>query len=141
MKYDELLNHRDELLQAAKLANIVYAHQWLGDFAQRIASAGLRGEVVLRGPDAEEDREQAVLEAQDFSQSVVEEHFLPEEIRELHAILAFVHESERVIEARFRLEEIGDVYVPALRRVLQLTGVLPAKKRAAAVKNSNLDAA
>jgi hypothetical protein len=143
MKYDELLNHREELRQAAKLANIVYAHQWLGDFAARIARSGLHGEVVLRGPDAAAERPAPQLVAEDFSQAVVEEHFLADEINELHSVLAFVHEADHVIEARFRLEELGGVYVPALRRVLEIAGVLPKRRSAAAkpAKNSRIDAA
>src|SRR6478736_1249995 len=125
MKYDELLNHRDELLEAAKQANIAYAHQWLGDFAGRIARAGLSGKVMLCGPDDEAGRSEPVLLAQGFSQAVIEEHFLPEEIAELHAVLRFVHDAPEIAEVSFYLEEIGRIYVPALRRALQLLGALP----------------
>lgn len=140
MKYDELLNHRDEILEAAKQANIAYAHQWLGDFAGRVERAGLSGQVILRGPNREEGRREPVLLAQDFSQAVIEEHFLPEEIAELHAVLGFVHDTAEINEASFPLGEIGRVYVPALRRALQLLGALPMRS-ASNVGSSNLDAA
>ena len=129
MKYQELLDHRDELIRVAKLANIAHAHHWLGGFAERIERAGLRGEVVLRGPEPDEGRADPEMLAQDFSQSVVEEHFTADEIRELHAVLSFVHDAERIVEARFRLEGVGDLYLPAIRRVLVVMGVLPRKVR------------
>lgn len=142
MKYDELLSHRAELLETAKLANLAYAHQWLGDFAGRIerSGLGLSGKVVLYGPDAEQGRSDPVLVAVDFSQAVLEEHFLPEEIEELHAVLGFVHDTAEIVEARFHLREIGGVYVPALRRALQLVGALPMRP-APKVESRKLDAA
>lgn len=140
MKYDDLLNHRDELLEAAKQANIAYAHQWLGDFAGRVERAGLSGKVVLYGPDLAAGRMEPEMIAKDFSQSVVEEHFLPAEIKELHAVLLFVHDTPEIVEASFQLREIGSVYVPALRRALQLLGALPMRP-AAKVGSQKLDAA
>lgn len=125
MTYQELLEHRDELLRVAKLANIVHAHFWLGGFADRVERAHLRGEVVLRGPDPEGARADPELVAVDFSQSVIEEHFEDAEIRELHAVLSFVHDADRIMEARFRLEGVGELYLPAIRRVLVVMGVLP----------------
>lgn len=129
MTYKELLEHRDELLRVAKLANIAHAHFWLGGFADRVERARLRGEVVLRGPDLEEGRIEPELVAVDFNQSVIEEHFQDEEIRELHTVLSFVHDAERIMEARFRLEAVGELYLPAIRRVLVVMGVLPRATR------------
>jgi len=140
MKYHDLLNYRDELLRASRLANLAYAHQWLRDFSRRIERAGLSGEVTLRGPHAESGRRHAELIATDFSQSVVEEHFLPEEIAELHTVLASVHEANVILEAHFRLEEISRLYVPALRRVLEMAEVLP-ERRTSIFRNSQRDAA
>jgi hypothetical protein len=142
LKYDELLCHRDELLEAAKLANLAYAHQWLGDFAGRVerSGLGLSGRVVLRGPDHEQGRTEPDLVAVDFSQAILEEHFLPEEIKELHAVLGFVHDTAEIVEARFHLREIGGVYVPALRRALQFLGALPMRP-AAKAESGKLDAA
>jgi hypothetical protein len=132
MNLDFLLLHRDELRRAARLANLAYAYQWLGNFAWKVAWLGLRGEVVLQGANAQMNRPQAMIVAQDFSQSVAEEHFLPEEIEELHAVITSVHDSGQILEMKFRLEEIGDIYRPVLRRVLEMADVLP-KREASAV--------
>lgn len=140
MNFDFLILHRDELRRAARLANLAYAYQWIGNFAWKIAWLGVTGEVVLRGPSEEAGREHAVIIAQDFSQSVAEEHFLPEEIDELHAVLSSVHDSGMILEMKFRLEGLGDVYRPALRRVLEMADVLP-KHHPETVDGPNSDAA
>lgn len=140
MKFDDLLCHRDELLMAARLANVAYAYQWIGDFAARISRSDLRGEVVLRAADVDSNRSQPALLAQDFSQAVIDEHFLPEEIAELHEVLRLVHDGSTTLEARFRLEEIGAVYLPALRCVLDAADASP-RERFPSVKGFNLDAA
>ncbi len=142
MRFDYLLQHRDELRRIARLANLVYAYQWLGNFSERIARSGLTGLVVMRGPNVHANRHQAVFLAQDFSQSVVDEHFLPEEITELHGVLSIVHDTGLILEMRFRLEDIGDVYLPALRCALVVADVdvLP-KKQPFTVEGPNLDAA
>jgi hypothetical protein len=139
MKFEELLHRRTELLRQARLANIAYAYQWLGDFAERIARAGLRGTVTLHGPDPEENRRAATLRADNFSQAVLEEHFLDEEIAELHAVLAFVHEAGLIVELKFKLEEVAGRYLPALREVLETAEALP-KEETSPVEDSDLDA-
>src|SRR3954470_13942517 len=140
MNFDFLIHHRDELRRAARLANLAYAYQWIGNFAWKVAWLGLTGEVILRGPSEEAERPHAMLVAQDFSQSVAEEHFLPEEIDELHAVLSSVHDSGMILEMKFRLEGLGDVYRPALRRVLEMAEVLP-KHQTETVDKPNSDAA
>src|SRR5512147_352984 len=115
MKFDDLLNYRDELVRHARLANVAYAYQWLTDFSARVALSGLRGEVVLRAADTEGNPRRASLTAADFSQAVVQEHFLDAEIAELAAVLAFVHNGGVVVALRFRLEEVGTRFLPALR--------------------------
>jgi hypothetical protein len=125
MKFDDLLNYRDELVRHARLANVAYAYQWLSDFSARVARSGLQGEVVLRAADAEGNPRPASLVAMDFSQSVVQEHFLDAEIAELAAVLAFVHNGGIVIALRFRLEEIAGRFLPALRRELDESGAFP----------------
>ena len=139
--FDFLLNHRDELRRAARLANLAYAYQWLGNFAWKIAWVGLRGEVILRGANLQAERAQAELVAQDFNQSVADEHFLPEEIEELHTVLSSVLDSGQILEMKFRLEEIGDVYRPALRRVLEMADLLPRREPSPTVDEANSDAA
>lgn len=140
MNFDFLLLHRDELRRAARLANLAYAYQWIGNFAWKIAWLGVTGEVVLRGPNEEAGRNHATFVAQDFNQSVADEHFLPEEIDELHAVLSSVHDSGLILEMKFRLEGLGDVYRPALRRVLEMADVLP-KREPETVDGPNTDAA
>ena len=122
MKFDDLLNYRDELVRHARLANVAYAYQWLTDFSARIAQSGLRGEVMLRSADAEGHPRRPVLVALDFSQAVVEEHFLDAEIAELAGVLAFAHNGSLVIELKFRLEEIEG---SALRRDLEVSEIFP----------------
>lgn len=140
MNFDFLLLHRDELRRAARLANLAYAYQWIGNFAWKVAWLGLTGEVILRGPNEEANRSHATLVAQDFNQSVADEHFLPEEIDELHAVLSSVHDSGMILEMRFRLEGMGDIYRPALRRVLEMADVLP-RRQPSPVDEPNTDAA
>lgn len=125
MKFNELLLRRSELLRQARLANVAYAYQWLGDFAERIERAGLQGSVTLRGPDSESGRKEAELTADNFSQAVLQEHFLDEEIAELNAVLAFVHGAEAIAELKFDLDEIATRYLPSLRHVLEAAEVLP----------------
>lgn len=141
MNYDFLLHHRDELCRAARLANLAFAYQWVGNFAWKIAWLGLTGEVVLRGPNEPAGRAHAMMIGQDLSQSVIEEHFLPEEIDELHAVLTSVHDSGPILEMKFRLEGLGDIYRPVLRRVLEMADVLPKREPSARVDESNSDAA
>jgi hypothetical protein len=140
MKFDELLTHRDELLKAARLANLAYAYQWLGNFADRINRAGLQGQVVLYGPHPDGNLQEPMLAAKEFSQSVIDEHFLQEEVTELYAIFRCVHDSSLIREAKFRLEDLGEIYLPALRRVLELAEALPRKQRST-VGDADFDAA
>lgn len=138
MKFQELLNRRNELLRQARLANVAYAYQWLGDIAERIERAGLRGSVTLRGPDSEQEQGTAVLVANDFSQAVVQEHFLEEEIAELHAVLAFVHGAGVIVELKFELDEIAARYLPSLRQALEAADVLP-KEEPSSVEDAGPD--
>lgn len=140
MKFNELLHRRDELLRQARLANVAYAYQWLGDFAERIERAGLFGSVTLRGPDAEEGRKQAELIADNFSQAVVQEHFLEEEIAELHAVLAFIHSASVIVELKFDLDEIAGRYLPPLRQALEAADVLP-KEEPSRIEDADADPA
>lgn len=125
MKFDDLLNYRDELVRHARLANVAYAYQWLSDFGARLAASGLKGEVELRAADAEGNPRRPSLGAVDFSQSVVEEHFLDAEIAELAEVLAFVHNGSVVVALKFRLEEVAARFLPALRRELEESDIFP----------------
>jgi hypothetical protein len=138
MKFKNLLRRRQELLRQARLANVAYAYQWLGDFAERIARAGLHGSVTLRGPDAESGQSEVTLVAEDFSQAVVQEHFLEADIAELHAVLAFVHGAGIIVELKFELDEIAARYLPSLRQALEAADVLP-KEETSSVEDSGPD--
>lgn len=122
MNFDFLLLHRDELRRAARLANLAYAYQWIGDFSWKIAWTGIQGEVILKGKDDEHPN--ARLIGHTISQSVLDEHFLPEEIDELQSVLTAVHDNGEIIEMKFLIESLGDVYRPALRRILEMAEVL-----------------
>jgi hypothetical protein len=134
MKFNDPHKRQHELLQVIRIAKLAYAYQQMAKFAGRIANAGLRGEVALRGPDPEADRPVPVLLACGFSQSVIDEHFLSDEIAELYAVLAYVHQAEVIFEMRFRLEDIGAVYLPAFRLAEAL-----ARKGLAACDDSELE--
>lgn len=141
MKFDDLILYRDELQHAARLANLAYAYQWLSDFAERVSLAGLEGEVALKGPHPATEQTEVELVAIDCNQSVIEEHFLPEEIEELHSVFASVHEVGAIIEAKFRLEHIGSLYLPALRRALEVANVSPRRRASSSrVEGAGLDA-
>jgi hypothetical protein len=61
----------------------------------------------------------------DFNQSVVQEHFLDEEVAEFSHVLAFVNNGSLVIELKFRLEEVAARFLPALRRELEESEIFP----------------
>jgi hypothetical protein len=67
----------------------------------------------------------AELTADNFSQAVLQEHFLEEEIAELHAVFSFVHGGGIIIELKFELEEVAARYLPSLRQVLESADALP----------------
>ncbi len=140
MKFDDLLNYRDELVRHARLANVAYAYQWLSQFSARVAQSGLRGEVVLRAADSEGNPRRPMLIASDFSQAVVQEHFLDAEIAELAEVLAFVHNGSVVITLKFRLEEVAARFLPALRRELEESEVFP-EEPASSPEDAGRDAA
>lgn len=139
MKFKSLLRRRHELLRQARLANLAYAYQCLGDFAARIERAGLQGSVTLRGPDATEGRGEATLVANDFSQAVLQEHFLEQEIAELHGVFGFVHGTGGIVELKFELDEIATRYLPLLRQALEAADVLP-REQPSPVEDSGPDA-
>ena len=63
MNYHSLLQQRAALLRQARLANLAFAHDQLGEFAARVARAGLTGEVTLRLADPERELAWPVLAA------------------------------------------------------------------------------
>ena len=123
MKFFHLLHQRDALLRHARLANLAFAYHRLGDFTARITRAQLRGEVALTLADPSADRPWPVLLAHEGNQSVIEEHFMDEDIAELGDILAFLHEGDAATEFTFRLEALERRFLPGLRRELAQAGV------------------
>lgn len=121
MKFFQLLHQRETLIRQAHLANVAFAYQRLGDFGARIARAGLRGEVTLRTADSAVDLPELL--AHDFNQSVIEEHFLDEDVFDLEAILKFLGEIDGKNDVTFRLEDLENRFRPALRRELEQEGV------------------
>lgn len=124
MNIHHLLHQRDALLRQARLANAAFAYQRLGDFAARIARAGLRGAVALEPGDPEGAQPWPGLAALEGSQAVLEEHFLDEEMVELADILAFLGEEARPEGGlTLRLEELAERFLPTLKKELESAGV------------------
>ena len=126
MKFHQLLQQRDALLQHARLANLAFAHHRLAEFGARIARARLHGDVTLSLGDPADDRPWPVLLSTETNPSVIEEHFTDADIAELADILTFLHDDAGATEFNFRLEELETRYLPGLRRELAEAGVAPA---------------
>ncbi|MBI2497130.1 MAG: hypothetical protein HYV75_04145 [Opitutae bacterium] len=127
MNFHLLLQHRAALLRQARLANLAFAHQRLGNLAARIARARLRGRVRLDPGDPEAERPWPALTALEGSQAVLEEHFLDEDGVELADILEFLGKDVNADGVTFRLEEVESRFLAPLRRELESAGVvLPA---------------
>ncbi len=123
MNYHHLLRQRDALLQQARLANVAFAYHRLGEFATRVARARLRGAVVLRAGDPEGGQPWPGLSALEWSQAVLEEHFLDEELVELTDILIFLGEDVDDGGLTLRLEELAERFLPRLRHELEAAGI------------------
>lgn len=122
-KLSILLAERERLLRQARLANLAFAYQTLGNFAERIARAQLRGSAVLKPVAPEEERYCATLSALEGSQSVIEEHFTDEDLIDLADVVALATGHPHA-EVTFRLEDIGEVFLSALRVELEREGVV-----------------
>ena len=129
MKFIQLLHRRDALIREARLANIAFAYQRLGDFASRIRRAGLRGAVTLHSGDPEGGQPWPELVAEECSQAAIEEHFLDEDVIELADILAFLHDTSDLGSLSFRLQDLGPRYLPRLRHELQRAHIAPRRRR------------
>ncbi len=123
MKFFLLLRQREELLRQARLANVVFAYHRLNEFAGRIARAELRGEVHLRIADPEKECFWPTLHATAGSPSVIEEHFLDEDIVELADILNFLSDNERQTSFVFRWEDLAGRLLPGLQHELARAGI------------------
>lgn len=125
MNFIQLLHQREALLRQARLANLAFAYARLSAYGERIACAGLRGTVTLQPPDPEADRFWPVLVSPDVPQSVLDEHFLDEDVLEFGEILAFLEDEGQDVEFTFAIESLPQRFLPALRRELEKAGVTP----------------
>lgn len=123
MKIYQLLEQRRELLRQTRLANTAFAYRELGKMASRIAGAKLRGRVTLYLPDPDTQRAWPTLVAEGFSQAVLDEHFVDEDLLDLADLLVFAVGGDRPASFAFRLEELDARFRPALRRELESAGV------------------
>ncbi len=137
MNIHHLLHQRDTLLRQARLANVAYAYQRLGEFAARISRARLCGAVAICPGDPAGEQPWPGMAALEGSQAVIEEHFLDEELVELTDILAFLGEDVRTDRLTLRLEDLADRYLPRLRAELLAAGVTPANTLPASEDSSS----
>ena len=121
-KLSTLLTHRAALLRQARLANVAFAYDTLYAISGRIARARLGGQVNLRSAAPEAERFLATLTAVEGHQSVIDEHFTDDQVMELSDVLAFVMGTPAV-DVAFRLEELGEVFLPPLRAELEDQGI------------------
>jgi hypothetical protein len=121
MKLSHLLRQRSALLRQLRLAHLAFAAQALGDFSARVARAGLRGRVVLRPIDPANEEFCVTLTALDASQSVLEEHFVDEDLILLADVLGFVT-GDPARELTFHLDRLDEFLVP-VRTELEQAGV------------------
>jgi hypothetical protein len=123
MEIDHLLRQRSALLRRTRLANLAYAYAELGVFAGRIDRANLRGAVTLHPADPAAGRAWPSLVAEQGSQSVLDEHFLEEELLDLADLLAFATGIELRSPLEFRLEDFDQRFRTSLRRDLEKAGI------------------
>lgn len=123
MNFQQLLQQRDALLRQARLANVAFAYHRLGEFADRLARAGIRGALTVQLADPSSDRFWPVLTATAANQSVIDEHFLDEDVVELADVLAFLSPESDAVEFAFSVEQLTGKFLPLLRRELERAGV------------------
>lgn len=140
MNFRRLLLQRDALLQKARLANLAFAYDRLGDFAARLARAQIYGQISLRLADPEGERPWPVLVALEGNQSVVDEHFTEEDVVDLADIFAYFRDDKTTAEFTIRLADLEGGFLAGLRRELEAGGVTlngPASAPAPEAEDSN----
>lgn len=123
MHFAELLHRRARLLQQARLANLAFAHARLADYAHRIERAGLRGSATLQPADPAADQFWPTLNSESAAQSVIDEHFLDEDVLELEEIVTFLQAEGFAVDETVELADLGRRLLPQLRRELLRAGV------------------
>lgn len=122
MNISDLLKNRQELRRQVHLANLAFSYTTLRRFAERVNNARIQGRVRLRPASEGEDATPATLTALDGSQSVIEEHFIDEEIHQLADSIAFSIETS-FNEIEFHIEHLAEKFAAALRTELTESGV------------------
>jgi hypothetical protein len=117
-----LLTQRADLLRQVRLANLALAYATLEKFTLRIRQARLHGLVTLTSPRPEEEQYLATLTALSGAQSVIEEHFVDEDLLELADLVAFVTGRDEP-EWTFPIEELGERFLVPLRAELVREGI------------------
>lgn len=123
MNLSSLLAHRLLHVRQARLANLAFAHQVLGEFTHRVARAGITGRVRLQHVAPEDERYCATLTALDSNQSVIEEHFTDDDVLELVDIVAFLTGNHDV-DIILRVEEFAETLLLPVRSELEREGVV-----------------
>ncbi len=121
-KLSLLLAQRPTLLRQVRLAHVAFAHATLATCAARIARARLGGLVTLRSADPENERFCATLTALDGRQSLIEEHFSDEDVRDLADVVAFITCSQE-LDVTFELRELAARFLEPVRDELERSGV------------------
>lgn len=121
-KLSLLLAQRPALLRQVRLAHVAFAHATLTTCAARIARARLSGMVTLCCADPDNDRFCAALTALDGRQSLIEEHFTDEDVRDLADVVAFVTCSKE-LEFTFELSELATRFLEPVRAELERSGI------------------
>lgn len=121
MKLSNLIAQRPELLRQVRLANLAHAYQTVLDFAARVTRAGLRGSVLLRPVNPDEERFCVTLTALEGNQSVIEEHFSDEDLIVLADVLGYAT-GHPTHELNFEIDQLDEFLVP-LRTDLERSGI------------------
>lgn len=122
MKLSKLLTNRPNLLRQVRLANLAFAYQALSDFAARVERTTLRGAVSLKPADPAADRYCATLTALECNQSLIEEHFIDEDLMLLADVIAFAT-GHPGFEVTFHLDDLEEDFIAPLRAELERAGV------------------
>lgn len=121
IKLSQLIAQRAELLRQVRLTNLAYAYQSVLEFNERVARVGLKGRVLLKPVNPEEDRFCVTLTALEGNQSVIEEHFSDEDLVLLSDVLGYAT-GHPTHDLSFELEHL-DEFLEPLRNDLERAGV------------------
>jgi hypothetical protein len=125
MNFQQLIHHRDALLRQARLANLAFACDRVASFAARLERAGIKGPMTLHPADSSADRFVPTLVAHAFAQSVLDEHFLDEDVIELADVLGYLTTEGFDLEFTFEVDTLLDEILPVLVQELQRAGIQP----------------